>query len=498
MSFTDGVFPLGMSWVALVPACPFLAAIILALAPSWRVGAWINFGSCCLCLVLAGLLAGQVGDAPAEPVATWLLVDGLSVYMVGLTSFVAMTTAWFSLSYIRGEVAARRLDRRRLRLYHAMYQVFLGGMLLALLSNNLGVAWVGMETATIAAVLVVGLPRTHSAIEASWKYFLICGVGIALALFGTIMLYLAATPAVGVGLGAMSWTTITAAASRCDGQVLNLAFVFLLLGYGTKAGLAPLHSWIPDAHAEGPTPVSAVLSGSILNVALVMILRLRNVLSKNPGAIDPGPPILALGLVSVLFAAFSLWHRRDVKRFFAFSSIEQSGLTAFAFGLGGSGAIFAGVLHMTLHTLTKAAIFQCVGRAAQLRGSQRFADIGGLITTNRRLGLTLAAGMVAIVGLPPFGLFAADFLIITETVRHRMLLALPLSIGLVVGGWAMMLRLQTLCLGPPNNVASLRIVPVSALHLAPVWLHLAMVLVLGLAMPTYVVDWLLTIARAMK
>ena len=477
-------------WAWLVPACPFAAAIVLAVVPSWRTGAWINFVACCVCFLLASLLPFQLGIA-----SDWLLVDGLSAHMALLTAFVAMTTGWFSLTYIRGEIARRRLDRRRLRLYHAMYQVFLGGMLLALLSNNLGVAWVGMETATIAAVLVVGLPRTQSSIEASWKFFLICGVGIALALFGTIMLYLAATPAVGTGLAAMSWTRITEASARCDSRVLNLSFVFLLLGYGTKAGLAPLHSWMPDAHAEGPTPVSAVLAGSILNVALVLILRLRHVLSASAEAIDPGPPILALGLISVLFAAFSLWHRRDVKRFFAFSSIEQSGLTAFAFGLGGRGAIFAGVLHMTLHTLAKAAIFQCVGRAAQLRGGQRFSDIGGLVTTDRLLGLTLAAGIITVAGLPPFGLFASEFLITVETLRHSLWLALPLAIGLVVGGWALMMRLQTLCLGPPGT--EIRAGRLPALQLVPVWLHLVIVLVLGLAMPAPVVGWLRAIAAGL-
>ncbi len=481
----------GVPWAVLVPACPFAAAAVLAMVPSWRAGAWINFLACGLCFLLAASLPFQVGIR-----SDWVLVDRLSAHMALLTAFVAMTTAWFSLTYIRGEIARRRLDRRKLRLYHAMYQAFLGGMLLALLSNNLGVAWVGMETATIAAVLVVGLARTPSSIEASWKFFLICGVGIALALFGTIMLYLAATPAVGAGLAAMSWTRITAAAARCDGRVLNLSFVFLLLGYGTKAGLAPLHSWMPDAHAEGPTPVSAVLAGSILNVALVLILRLRHVLSGNAEAIDPGKPILALGLLSVLFAAFSLWHRRDVKRFFAFSSIEQSGLAAFAFGLGGPGAIFAGVLHMTLHTLAKAAIFQCVGRAAQLRGGQRFSDIGGLVGTDRLLGLTLAAGIVAVAGLPPFGLFASEFLISVETLRHSVWLALPLGIGLVVGGWALMMRLQTLCLGPPGPDVRGGTLP--AVQLVPIWLHLAIVLVLGLAMPAAVADWLRALAAGLS
>jgi hydrogenase-4 component F len=465
---------------------PALAALVLACVPSWRAGVWINCAGSAATFAGALLLPWQIG-APAP----YLLVDALSVHLTLLTAFVGLTTSWFSLTYVRVEVARRRLDRQRLRLYHAMFQIFVGAMLLALLSDNLGVTWVAIEAATIAAVLVVGLPRTAQAVEASWKFFLICGVGIALALFGTIVLYLAALPALGPGTAAMSWSTLLPAAAHCDGTVLNLAFVFLLLGYGTKAGLAPLHAWMPDAHAEGPTPVSAVLAGSILNVALCVLLRLRGLMAANAaaggGAIAPGIPLMALGLISVLMAAFSLWQRRDVKRFFAFSTIEQSGLAAFAFGLGGPVATFAGLLHITLHTLAKASVFQCIGRAAQLKGGQRFSDIGGLLQTHRMLAITLAVGVVAVAALPPLGVFASEFLIGTETVLRAPWLALPLGIGLLVGAWALLARLQMLCLGaatPDRGPAP------DVLAMLPVWLMLAVVLVLGLAMPAPVADWL--------
>ena len=388
---------------------------------------------------------------------------------------------------------------RRLRQYHALFQAFLAGMLMALLSNNLGVTWVAVEAATMAAVLVVGLPRTAEAVEASWKYFILCGVGISLAFFGTIILYLAALPAFAAGpegaMAAMSWSALPAAAGHATAPLLNLAFVFLLIGYGTKAGLAPLHAWMPDAHAEGPTPVSAVLSGSILNVALFVILRLRGVMAANPEALAPGPPIMALGLLSLLLAAFSLWRRRDAKRFFAFSTIEQSGVAAFAFGLGGPLATFAGLLHLTLHTLIKAAVFQCIGRACQLKGSQLFADIGGLVASHRALGLTLAAGIVAVAGLPPFGLFTSEFMIVTNAIHLRPLLALPLGLGLVVGAWALAWRLIGLCTGEPTPDRG----PAPSLAaLAPAWLHLAVVAVLGLAMPASLVAWFAAVAGGLR
>jgi hydrogenase-4 component F len=472
--------------VALLPLLAALAAAFIRRADvaSWLVVIASTLAFLCACTLPWQMHAGEL-----------LLIDPLSAHLAILTAFIGLTTAWFSRGYIRVELAAGRLDAPRARQYHALFLAFLGFMLLAILSNNLGVTWVAVEAATLAGVVVVGLPGTAEAVEASWKFFILCGVGIALALFGTIVLYLAALPVLGPGLPAMSWDRLAEAAPQARAAMLNLAFVFLLLGYGTKAGLAPLHSWMPNAHAEGPTPVSAVLAGSILNVALLAILRTRGLLAANAEAIAPGPPIMALGLLSLLLAALSLWRRRDAKRFFAFSTIEQSGIAAFAFGLGGAGAAFAGMLHLTLHTLTKAAVFQCIGRAAQLKGGQKFADIGGLISGHAALGLTLAAAIVALAGLPPFGLFTSEFLIVTETVRRMPWLAVPLGIGLVTGAWALATRLIELCLGPPTPDRGPKPVPAALL---PAWLHLGVVLVLGLAMPQQVAAWLASVASTLR
>lgn len=465
----------------LVPGLPLLGALLSRLVRDARVGAWIAILAAALGFAAACRLPWEMGST------LFLLVDPLSAHVALLTSFVGLTSAIYSRGYVANELASGRLDAAAVSRYHALFLAFLGFMLLALLSNNLGVTWVSIEAATISAVLVVGLPRTENATEASWKFFILCGVGIALAFFGTVVLYLAALPALGPGYGAMTWTELARGAAGFQGTLLNLAFVFMLVGYGTKAGLVPLHGWMPDAHAEGPTPVSAVLSGSVLNVALVVILRLRGVMGSNPGALDPGPPIMALGLLSVVFAAFSLWGRRDVKRFFAFSTVEQSGLAAFAFGLGGRAAIFAGLLHMTVHTLAKSAVFQCVGRAAQRKGGQSFADISGLVASDRALGLTLAAGIVAIAGLPPFGLFASEILILGETVRQHPLLAGPLLVGLLVGGWKLITRLISLCLGAPIAGPG----PGAGwVAMVPAWLHLAIVLGLGFAMPAGFAAWL--------
>src|SRR5262249_40762099 len=190
-----------------------------------------------------------------------------------------------------------------------------------------------------------------------------------------------------------------------DPALLNVAFVFLLLGYGTKVGLAPLHAWLPDAHAEGPTPISAVLSGLLLHVALYALLRFKMLLALNPPALPPGPPMVTLGLLSLLVAAVTPYRPRGIKRLVAYSSIEHMGIITFAFGMGGPLANFAGLLHMTMHSLTKSAIFFAVGHIAQVKGTQRIADMGGLTESNPVLGWGLVLGVVAIAGLPPLGIF---------------------------------------------------------------------------------------------
>ena len=204
-----------------------------------------------------------------------------------LNTFIGFTASVFSATYIAHEIETGRLTPRHLRFYHAMYQFLLFSMNLALIANNIGLMWVAIEFATLTTVLMVGIYRTQEAIEAAWKYFILGSVGIALALFGTILVYMAARPVVGEGVQGMLWTSLIAHVPAFDPALLNLAFVFLLLGYGTKVGLAPLHAWLPDAHAEGPTPISAVLSGLLLNVALYAVLRFKLLLDANAFALAP-------------------------------------------------------------------------------------------------------------------------------------------------------------------------------------------------------------------
>ena len=475
-----GIANLAEPMVLLIPG---VAAAVLFALPGYRLSARLNVLASLLTL-LAALTLIVYRPAPG----TYLLVDDLNVFLIVLNTFVGFTASFFSAGYISHELENGKLTATYLRFYHAMYQVLMFGMNLALMANNIGLMWVAIELATLTTVLMVGIYRTHEAIEAAWKYFILGSVGIALALFGTIIVYLAAQPVIGEGLDAMAWNMLTAKAAAFDPALLNLAFVFLLLGYGTKVGLAPLHAWLPDAHAEGPTPISAVLSGLLLNVALYAVLRFKILLAANEHALAPGPLMVVMGLSSLVFAGFMLYRRRDIKRFFAYSSIEHMGIATFAFGMGGPLANFAGLLHMAMHSLTKSAIFYSVGHIAQVKGTQRLSGISGLTKTHPLLGWSLVAGVLAIAGLPPFGVFMSEFLVLSSTFARQPLLALPLALGLLIAFGALIWRLHQVAFGEPGADEKSGPAP-APWKLAAIFAHLALVFVAGFYLPPALTAW---------
>jgi hydrogenase-4 component F len=483
-----------MTLLRIVLLAPLLGAFVLALIGHRTVGGWINVAVGAITFGASLLMAIDIYQQGAALSPDKLFyIDAFNVYLVVLTAFVGLTTAIFSRPYMEHEVERGRLGHGRMRLYLSMYQGFMFAMLLALSTNNLGLLWVAMEAATLTTVLLVSLYRTPESVEAAWKYFVLCGVGIAQALFGTVLLYFAAERELGAsgGEGALLgrddtllWSVLHASSGNLEPTVLTLAFVFLLVGYGTKVGLVPLHNWLPDAHSEGPTPMSAVLSGLLLNVALYALVRVKMLVDGSTQTGLAGYLMMGFGLVSFVVAGFFLHRQHDIKRMFSYSSIEHMGLMTFAFGVGGALATFGALLHMTVHSLTKSAIFVTVGHASQLAGTQRIEHIRGLIRTQPAIGWGLLIGTVAIAGFPPFGVFASEFLVLIATMKAWPWLTLPLLVGLGVAFAGLFKHLHPMVYGepPPGQV------PVKA-NMVPVIVHLVLVLWLGLSMPGFVADW---------
>lgn len=462
-----------------------IVAVALAFIGDKKYAPEINILGSVVTFVASVLLALDVyNNGPIIAGDGFFFVDAFNVYLAALTGFVSMTTAIFSRRYMRYEREHGKVGHKGMRFYHAMFQLFIFAMLLALLTNNVGVLWISLELATLSTVLLVSLYRTPSAVEAAWKYFILCGVGIAQALFGTVLLYFAAEKIFGEGSSGLLWTNLSAVAGQLEPTVLSLAFIFFVVGYGTKVGLVPLHNWLPDAHSEGPTPISAVLSGLLLNVALYALVRCKVLVDGATHSHKAGYIMMGFGLLSIIVASFSLLRQKDIKRMFAYSSIEHMGIATFAFGLGGPVATFGGLLHMLVHSLTKSSIFFTVGHASQMHSTQEMSKIGGLIKGNPLVGWGMMLGVIAITGLPPFGVFTSEFLILTATIKDAPYATPFFLLGLGLAFAALFRKIMPMVFGsvPPNQRR------IRASHL-PVIIHMAVILVLGLYLPTFLSQW---------
>ncbi len=477
-----------MTELYLLLAIPALGALLLGLVRNLRLASWLNLGlSAATFAVSVALALDVLAEGPRH--SERLLVDPFNIYLLVLTSFVGLTTSIFSRPYMEHVCHQGRCSPQRMRLYHSMFQAFLFTMLLALSTNNLGVLWVAVEGATLATVLLVSLYRTPEAIEAAWKYFILCGVGIAQALFGTVLLYFAAQHVVPNAEDGLNWLVLYEHAKELSPTVMGLAFVFLLVGYGTKVGLVPLHQWLPDAHSEGPTPMSAVLSGLLLNVALYAVVRVKMLTDGALTASDhphmAGYLLMGFGMTSFLVAGLFLHRQRDIKRLFSYSSIEHMGLATFGFGIGGPLGTFAALLHMLVHSITKSSIFITVGHASHIAGTQAIDHIRGLIRTQPSVGWGLLFGVAAIAGFPPFGVFTSEFLLLSATMQSWPWLTVSLLVGLVVALAGLFRHLHPMVYGAaPEGQSAVKV------NMVPVAVHLALVLWIGLSIPAFLSDWL--------
>ncbi|GAY12916.1 proton-conducting transporter membrane subunit [Pseudonocardia sp. N23] len=392
----------------LIPlAVPVMAAAMYAAAGWRRPSAPVAVVSAVLCLAAAVLLARLVVDDGPVMVAGLLRVDALSAFMLIVIASVATIVALATPAHLATELAAGRIDRRDARRHAVLVQAFLAAMTLAVLAADLGVVWVAVEATTIVTAFLVGQRRTRAAVEAAWKYVVICSTGIALALLGLVVLNQASAHS-GTGAG-LDWAALAAGASALDPDVTRLAVLLIVLGFGAKAGLAPLHAWLPDAHSQAPAPVSALMSGVLLSVSFYAILRVKVIADGALGPTFVRVLLLAAALATLLVSASLLIAQRDYKRMLAYSSIEHSGLLALGAAIGGPLASAAVLLHVLGHGLVKSVLFVGAGRILQLTGTSRIDEVGGLAVRRPVLAGCVGLGVLALVGLPPFSLFASEF-----------------------------------------------------------------------------------------
>ena len=391
----------------LVP--PVLAGALSAVLP-WRRGVgWLGTAAIGVTLAVGVALATQVVQGqPVTALGGVLRVDALSAFMVIVIGVIAVLAAWQSVRYLDAEISAGRCTRRHASLYSVLIQAFVATMLLAVLAANVGVMWVAVEATTITTAFLVGHRQGRGSLEASWKYLVICSVGIAMAFLGTVLVYLAALHAGTPGQASLDWTSLVASSHGLDPGVMRLAMALLVLGYGTKVGLAPMHSWLPDAHSQAPAPVSALMSGVLLTVALYALLRFKAIAD---GALGPGfsrALLVTVGLLSLAVAASLLITQRDYKRMLGYHSVEHMGLIALGAAAGSPLAIAAVLLHILGHGLAKGVLFLASGEILLTEGTSDIARVKALVARRPALGAIFGLGLIALLGFPPFSLFVSE------------------------------------------------------------------------------------------
>lgn len=436
----------------LVPLLPAVAAGGIAVAGWRRLTAWLVPAAAALVTVAGVALAVRVLDhGPVTALGDLVRVDALSAFMVIVIGLVALIATSYGVAYIDAELAHRHTTARGARTYGLLVGAFIAAMLVAVVANNLGVLWVAIEATTITTAFLVGHRRTRASLEASWKYVVIGSVGVTLAFLGTVLVYYASRHT-GAGTdAALDWTSLTAVAPRLDPGVMRLAVGLLVVGYGTKVGLAPMHTWLPDAHSQAPAPVSALMSGVLLSVAFYALLRVKVIAD---GALGPGylrGLLVAAALLSLATAASLLIAQRDYKRLLAYSSIEHMGIVALGAAVGTPLAIAAALLHILGHGLGKAVVFCSSGEILLTEQTTDITRVRGLLLRQPLVGATFGLGMAALLGFPPFSIFASELAIARAGTAHGLgwVIAIALVLMLVIFA-AIVAHTQHMLLGDPT------------------------------------------------
>lgn len=383
-----------------------------------------------------------------------LNIDPLSFFFLAIIGLIGFSVTLYSVGYVRVEEAQKEMDAKQVKLYYVLYNVFLFSMSLAASSNNLGVLWVSVEATTLASAFLVGIYRHKQSIEAAWKYVVMSSVGLSLALAGTVLLYLSGVQAGGEAAHSLLWTELHSLAANLNPELVKVAFVFLLIGYGTKIGLAPMHTWLPDAHGKAPTPISALLSAVLLNMAVMALIRVKMIADPAVGVHFTGSLMYILGFLSVGIAAFSILRQENYKRLFAYSSVENMGLIVIGLALATPLGIFAALFQIINHSIAKSFSFFAAGNVLLKYHSTKISKISNLMKLMPLTGLALMMAVAAMTGFPPFSIFLSKFTLLfgMSDAPGWMLWLLLALLVLVSGGFFYNIMRMVFSQTPTTNV----------------------------------------------
>lgn len=443
---------------------PVVTAAVSFFARRRRVMELVNLAGFAAVFLVAVALGAQVLDFKTVSMANgFFYADALSALVILLTASVALICAAYSIGYLRsdeqsgdlGDDATGKEQLALLRMYYTLTPLFVFSMLFMSVANNLGVMWAAMEATTLASIFLVTFYGKITSLEAAWKYAMIGGVGLSMALFGTLVAYYAGHNLTGsAALSGLNWSVLSQHAAQLDKTSMRLAFVLILMGYGTKAGLAPMHTWKPDAYSESPVPAAALLSTALLNCALYGLIRFYILTSRCLGAEFPSHLLLLFGLLSMGVSVPFVLVQKNYRRLLAYHTIDHAGIMTTALGLGGALGSLGLMLHMTFHTIAKALLFLCAGNVYQHFRTDQFEKIrGSVIRAMPLTGIIFLMAMLAIIGMPPFSLFQSEFLIVRAAFDGGHTLTGVLFIVFSVGVFAGALQhVGGMILGPSGDV----------------------------------------------
>lgn len=398
-------------------AIPVLAVLLFLFFKKEKLLYIISVSASICLIIVAVLITRQVmlwGKVEYSSLGGIFYLDALSIIVLDIVLIIGLMASIYSVGYMEEEIKQGKIKIGRLKIYYILMYSFIFTMILALTVKNMGIMWIAIEATTLASAFLVGFYNDRYALEAAWKYVIICSVGIAIALLGIIFLHLSS---IGVlpSSDYLDWTALYDQAEALNTSIARLAFIFILVGFGTKAGLAPMHTWLPDAHSQAPSPISALLSGVLLNSAMYGIIRTVAIVNRNLGSgVYTGRLLIALGIISMVTAAIFILTQKDYKRLLAYSSIEHMGIIAIAIGIFTPLSVFGALLHMLNHSFTKSMLFLSSGNILQKYHTKRISGIKGVLKLLPVSGTVFLLGLFAIAGMPPFSIFASELSILAS------------------------------------------------------------------------------------
>jgi hydrogenase-4 component F len=406
--------------MALILSIPVITAFICYLTKSPKLVGYISLAGAVALASVALPVIISVLSTPAEMVNGVLYMDALSGYIMALVIYLGLASAIYSIEYLEHEMKVGLTDARGIRRYYVLLHLFIFTMLLVTAANNLALMWIAIEATTIVSALLIGLgfSKRSLAIEAAWKYIILCTVGITFALLGIFITYYATTAVMGSGYGVLNWTTLRSISPKLNPATMKLAFIFILVGYGTKAGLAPMHNWLPDAHSEAPSPISALLSGILLNTAFYGIMRFISITDPSTGSVFTGNLLIVFGLISMGLSSVFILAQVNYKRLLAYSSIEHMGIISLGIGIGGPVGVYGALLHIMNHALSKPLMFFVSGKIQAHYGSTKIESVNGVLSSMPLLGTLTFIGALSLAGTPPFNIFISEFTVLRAAVEN--------------------------------------------------------------------------------